>query len=159
MKRNGMKNLSRLLAVLPLRACPELAEGVRGSQRELRTLPPSTDSRLPAVFICHSDFGIWTWSAIWALAFELCLPFASLRQSANPRSSQSNGQIDETNRVYFNNRIGRLTYGRELLNSRKNSNFYKTNHPGFPASVRQPSPLVKTNGKPTKRIIPTLTTE
>jgi hypothetical protein len=87
------------------------------------------------------------------------LEIASLRQSANPRGSQSNRQIDETNRVYFNNRIGRLTYGRELLNSRKNSNFYKTNHPGFPASVRQPSPLVKTNGKPTKRIRPTLTTE
>jgi len=46
-----------------------------------------------------------------------------------------------------------LTYEKELLNSRKNSRFYKTNHPGFAASVRQPSPLAKTNGKPTKRIV------
>jgi hypothetical protein len=30
---------------------------------------------------------------------------------------------------------GRLTYEKELLNSRKNSRFYKTNHPGFPAAV------------------------
>ena len=29
----------------------------------------------------------------------------------------------------------RLTYEKELLNSRKNSRFYKTNHPGFPATV------------------------
>jgi hypothetical protein len=29
----------------------------------------------------------------------------------------------------------RLTYEKELLNSRKNSHFYKTNHPGFPATV------------------------
>jgi hypothetical protein len=29
----------------------------------------------------------------------------------------------------------RLTYEKELLNSRKNSHFYKTNHPGFPAVV------------------------
>jgi hypothetical protein len=29
----------------------------------------------------------------------------------------------------------RLTYEKELLNSRKNSRFYKTNHPGFPAAV------------------------
>jgi hypothetical protein len=26
----------------------------------------------------------------------------------------------------------RLTYEKELLNSGKNSDFYKTNHPGFP---------------------------
>jgi hypothetical protein len=30
---------------------------------------------------------------------------------------------------------GRLTYEKELLESRKNSRFYKTNHSGFPASV------------------------
>jgi hypothetical protein len=29
----------------------------------------------------------------------------------------------------------RLTYEKELLDSRKNSHFYKTNHPGFPATV------------------------
>jgi hypothetical protein len=50
----------------------------------------------------------------------------------------------------------RLTYEKELLDSRKNSHFYKTNHSGFAASVCQPSPLVKINGKPTKRIVCTL---
>jgi hypothetical protein len=30
---------------------------------------------------------------------------------------------------------GRLTYEKELLDSGKNSRFYKTNHPGFPATV------------------------
>jgi hypothetical protein len=29
----------------------------------------------------------------------------------------------------------RLTYEKELLDSRKNSHFYKTNHAGFPAVV------------------------
>jgi len=55
--------------------------------------------------------------------------------------------------MYFNNLIGRLTYGKELLNFRKNSHFCKTNHPGFAASVRHPSPLAKTDGKPAKRIV------
>ena len=36
-------------------------------------------------------------------------------------------QTDETNRMYFNNLIGRLTYGKELLNFRKTGDFYKTN--------------------------------
>jgi len=49
-----------------------------------------------------------------------------------------------------------LTYEKEMLDSRKNSDFYKTNHPGFPASVRRPSSLAKTNDKPTKRIVCTL---
>jgi len=29
----------------------------------------------------------------------------------------------------------RLMYENEPMNSRKNSHFYKTNHPGFPATV------------------------
>ena len=53
----------------------------------------------------------------------------------------------------------RLTYEKELLNSRKNGNFCKTNHRGFPASVCQPPRLAKTNGKRTKRTVCTLTTE
>jgi hypothetical protein len=36
---------------------------------------------------------------------------------------------------------GRLTYEKELLNSRKNSRFYKTNHPGFPAAVAYATPV------------------
>ena len=50
----------------------------------------------------------------------------------------------------------RLTYENELLDFRKNSNFYKTNHSSFPTSVHQPPWLVKTIGKPTKRIVCTL---
>src|SRR4030042_6290445 len=58
--------------------------------------------------------------------------------------------------MYFNNSIGRFTRGKEILNFRKDSHFYKTNHPSFAASVRHPSPLVKTDGKPTKRIVRSL---
>jgi hypothetical protein len=39
-------------------------------------------------FICCLDFVIWTWFVIWALAFELCLSFASLRHSADLHGSQ-----------------------------------------------------------------------
>jgi hypothetical protein len=35
----------------------------------------------------------------------------------------------------------RLTYEKELLDSRKNSYFYKTNHPGFPAAVAHTTPV------------------
>ena len=100
---------------------------------------------------------------IWALAFELYLSLASLRHSAGLQAHKHKGQM-LTKRIV---RIlttesaagGRLTYEKDLLNSEKNSRFYKTNHSGFPASVRQPSSLVKTNGKPTKRIVCTLTTK
>src|SRR4030042_6337992 len=56
----------------------------------------------------------------------------------------------------FNNLIGRLAYGKAQLNFRKTGDFHKTNHPSFTASVRHPSPLVKTDGKPTKRIVRSL---
>jgi len=67
---------------------------------------------------------------------ENLLEIASLRQSASPHGSQKiNG--NPTKRIV---RIlttksaagSHLTYEKELLNSRKNSNFYKTNHPGSP---------------------------
>ena len=124
------------MAVLPLR--------VRGSQRELRTLPPSTDSRLPAVFICHSDSGIWTWFVIWALAFELCLPFAPLHHSAGPQGSQKQMADDETNRMYFNNLIGRPTYEREHLNLGKTGDSHKTN-PSQLRRVSRPAPTAREN--------------
>jgi len=140
-----------------------------------------------------------------------------MRHSAALQSSQKQMADDETNRMYFNNLIGRPTYEREHLNlgktgdfcktnpsqlrrvsppapaTRKNkwrtdetnhvhigvkraagnrltyekraarlqktSHSYKTNHPGFPATVRRPSPLVRMNGKPTKRIVCTSATE
>jgi hypothetical protein len=55
--------------------------------------------------------------------------------------------------MYFDNLIGRLTYGKEHLNLGKTGDFYKTNHPSFAASVRHPAGLAKTNGNPTKRIV------
>jgi len=35
----------------------------------------------------------------------------------------------------------RLTYEKELLNSKKNSHFYKTNHPGSPSTVAHTTPV------------------
>jgi len=76
---------------------------------------------------------------IWALAFELCLSFASMRQSASPHGlAKTNGK--PTKRIVRTLRAksaggNHLTYEKELLDSRKNSRFYKTNHPGFPATV------------------------
>jgi hypothetical protein len=112
MKRDGMKNLWRLLAVLSL--------SVRGSQRELRTLPPTPDSP-------------WSSFVIWILAFGLGLSFGlcHLLPCVGPtdcRARNYDRKTNETNRVYFNNSIGRFTYGKELLNFRKNGNSSKTNH-------------------------------
>jgi hypothetical protein len=121
------------------------------------------------------------------LAFELYLSFASLRQSASPRLAIINGKPMKrivrtliTKRQSASPRLAKtngnptkrivrilttksaagshLTYEKDQLNSRKDSNFCKTNHPGFPASVRQPPPLAKTNGKLTKRTVCTLAT-
>src|SRR4030042_5549969 len=90
---------------------------------------------------------------------ENLLEIVSLRQCASSRLAKING--NPTKRIV---RIlttksaagSHLTYEKELLNSRENSHFYKTNHLGFPASVRRPSPLVRISGKPTKRIVCTL---
>jgi hypothetical protein len=108
-----MKNLWRLSAVLPLR--------VRGSQKELRTIPPSTDSRLPAVFVCRLDFVCHLAFDIWKLCRYVAPPAL--------RAPKNKWPTDETNRAYFNNRIGRLTYEKGFLNFRKNGNSHKTNHP------------------------------
>src|SRR4030042_2884181 len=100
MKRNGMKNLCRFLVVLPLRACPELAEGVRGSQTclpnksfgrrgELRTLPPTPASP-------GSSF------VMRVLASGLGLSFGPpCVTPPTPHARKYEGQTDETNRVYF----------------------------------------------------------
>jgi len=155
MKRNGMKNLWRLLAVLPLRACPELAEGVRGSQtcplafagasaQAGRTSPLAGGGsyelfhRLPTPDYPRSSF------AIWALAFELYLPFASLPQSASPHGSQKQMADDETNRMYFSNLIGRPTYEREHLNLGKTGDSHKTN-PSQLRRVSRPAPTAREN--------------
>jgi len=66
---------------------------------------------------------------------ENLLEIASLRQSASPRLAKIN--CNPTKRIVRILTIkspagSHLTYEKELLNSRKNSHFYKTNHPGFP---------------------------
>jgi len=63
--------------------------------------------------IWHSDFGI-------SNCADLVAPVSPVRKNK--------WQTDETNRVYFNNSIGRSRYEKELLNFRKDSHFYKTNH-------------------------------
>ena len=69
---------------------------------------------------------------------ENLLEIASLRQSPSPRLAKIN--CNPTKRIV---RIltteyaagSRLTYEKELSNSRKNSDFCKTNHPGFPHAL------------------------
>src|SRR3989304_44350 len=141
MKRNVMKNLWRFLAVLPLR--------VRGSQRELRTPPPSTDSRLSVVFICHLGFGIWNLFSIRPLTFGNCLP-ASVRQL--PRLANIKGKpTKRIVRTLTTESSGgnRLTYEKGLLNSRKTAIFTKRIIPPslilFPLSVAtlHPEPALR----------------
>jgi len=87
--------------------------------------------------ICHFDFLSLIFD--FSSAFELYLPLASPHHSGGlPAHNHKRRML--TKRIA---RIltaesaagGRLTYEKELLVSRKNSHFYKTNHPGFPATV------------------------
>jgi hypothetical protein len=85
---------------------------------------------------------------IWALAFELYLSFASMRQSAGPHGlAKTNGK--PTKRIVCtltseSAADGRLTYEKELLNFRKDSHFYKTNHFWLPR-VSPPTPMARKN--------------
>ena len=110
---------------------------------------------------CHLGFGTRALFVIWTLAFELYLSFASMRQSASPRLAKVDGnptkRIVRTLAIKHQSASPRLakidgnptkrivriltaksaagshlTYEKELLNSGKNSHFYKTNHPGLP---------------------------
>jgi hypothetical protein len=58
--------------------------------------------------------------------------------------------------MYFDNLIGRLAYGKELLNFRKTGDFCKTNHFSFVGPVRFRSPLVEVAANPTRRIVRSL---
>ena len=123
-------------------------------------LHPSFPDALPPMTRrqgCHLGFGtralfvIWTWFVI-CLPASVCQPprlaiingkpmkrivrtLTTKRQSASPRLAKVDG--DSTKRIV---RIltaksaagSHLTYEKELLNSGKNSHFYKTNHPGLP---------------------------
>jgi hypothetical protein len=94
------------------------------------------------------DFVIWTWFVIWALAFELHPSFASMRQSAGPHGlAKTNGK--PTKRIVCtltseSAADARLTYEKELLNFRKDSHFYKTNHFWLPR-VSPPTPMARKN--------------
>jgi hypothetical protein len=55
------------------------------------------------------------------------LETAPLHYSAGPQGSQKQMADDETNRMYFNNLIGRPTYEREHLNLGKTGGSHKTN--------------------------------
>jgi hypothetical protein len=90
----------------------------------------------------YLDFGIW------GLAFELYLSFASLHHPAGLQPHKHKGQM-LTKRIV---RIlttesaagGRLTCEKELLNFRKDSHFYKTNHFWLPR-VSPPTPMARKN--------------
>ena len=71
------------------------------------------------------------------------LETASLRQSS-VQDSQKQMADDETNRMYFNNLIGRPTYEREHLNLGKTGDFYKTNPSQLPR-VSPPAPATRKN--------------
>jgi len=117
----------------------------------------------------HLGFGTRALFVIWTLAFELYLSFASMRQSASPRLAKINGNRTKrivrtltTKRQSASPRLAKvdgnptkrivriltaksaagshLTYEKELLNSGKNSHFYKTNHPGFPRALPSHDP-------------------
>ena len=61
-------------------------------------------------------------------------------------ASKNKWQLDETNRVYFNNRIGRPTYEKEHLNLGKTRDFCETD----PSQLRRVTPPAPTARK-TKR--------
>jgi len=89
----------------------------------------------------HLSFGLGLSFGLWHLNFVCHLP--PCISPWDCMASKNKWQLDETNRVYFNNRIGRLTYGKELLNFRKHSHFYKTNH----LRLHRVSPPAPTNRK------------
>jgi len=76
---------------------------------------------------------------IRALAFEPYLSFAPCVTPPLCTAHKHKGQMltKRIVRILITESAagGRLTYEKELLDSRKNSHFYKTNHPGFPAVV------------------------
>jgi len=163
-----MKNLWRLLAVLPLRACPELAEGVRGSQRGSYVIRDLLHfGRKPLVVRGFSlvrrngtencrreSFG----NCLYAVTRQpprlanmkgkptkrIVCTLTTKPQSASPHGSQKQMVDDETNRMYFSNLIGRPTYEREHLNLGKTGDSHKTN-PSQLRRVSRPAPTAREN--------------
>jgi hypothetical protein len=111
-----------------------------GQMDRYETHPYDADSRSRSggiycrLFAQHLD--IWTLFGIWVLAFELYPSFASMQQSVGLQGSQKQMADDETNRMYFNNLIGRPTYAKEHLNLGKSRDFCETN----PSQLRRVTP-------------------
>jgi hypothetical protein len=78
-------------------------------------------------------------------------PHDSGRRGRGTRNTNGNPtkQIERT----LTTEYAPLTYGKGLLNFRKNSLLYKTNHFSFARPVRFARPLTKINGTPAKRIV------
>ena len=72
------------------------------------------------------------------------LETAPLRRSVGVQDSQKQMADDETNRMYFNNLIGRPTYEREHLNLGKTGDSHKTN-PSQLRRVSPPAPATRKN--------------
>ena len=70
------------------------------------------------------------------LSFALHLSLASMHQSLGLQGSQKQMADDETNRMYFNNRIGHPTYEKEHLNLGKTRDSCETN----PSQLRRVTP-------------------
>jgi hypothetical protein len=83
---------------------------------------------------------------IWHLGFVICNCAERVAPVLTARKNK--WQLDKTNRTYFDNRMGRLTYGKELLNFRKTSNFYKTNHLQL-CRVSPPAPTARKDKRQT----------
>ena len=120
----------------------EVSQNVTANQTEIKRNRGGQNGFCHLDLVCHLDFGIWT------LAFELYLSFASMRQSAGPHGlAKTNGK--PTKRIVCtltseSAADGRLTYEKELLNFRKDSHFYKTNHFWLPR-VSPPAPMARKN--------------
>jgi hypothetical protein len=75
---------------------------------------------------------------------EDLLETASMHQPVGLQGSQEQMADDETNRMYFNNLIGRPTYEREHLNLGKTGDSHKTN-PSQLRRVSRPAPTAREN--------------
>jgi len=131
---------------------------VNTTQRRRAGVYPAFSFDIQAFGLCLA-FGFCHLNFVWTLAFGiralsvirlpvLLRPFAGVAKT-NGKPTKRIVRILATESA----RGTRFTYGKDLLNSAKDSHFDKTNHPGFAATVCQPSRLVKTNGRPTKRIV------
>jgi len=83
------------------------------------------------------SFGLGLSFGLWHLSFICHLPPCVTPPACTPDRHNWQMLTKRIVRILTTESAagGRLTYEKELLNSRKNSHFPKTNHPGFPAVV------------------------